>query len=119
MLKRKPIGANQKAIERWVATNRMTIEIFTAYWQKVSADLAFPLTQAGDEASYAEWEDENGWKIQGMRKPDGIVRTIRPDGWIREATYYEDKPHGLCFSWYDHPTVAFIATIFDHGKQKA
>ena len=60
MLNRKPIGANKKAIARWEATNRMTIEIFKAFWQKVSPDLSFPGMQAGDDASYAEWMDTEG-----------------------------------------------------------
>ena len=123
MLKRKPIGANQKATARWEATNRMTIEIFKAFWQKVGPHLEFPLTQAGDDASYAEWEDEDGFKYQGMRKADGamhgIVRTFySSDGCIEEATYCEDKLHGLCFFWGDYDW-AFVAIIYDHGEKKA
>ena len=104
----------------------MTFEIFFAFWQKVGPDLEFPGTQAGDDASYVEWTDEyNGCKFQGMRKPDGgqkhgIVRTISNDGdFIEEATYYQDKLHGLCFAWLDRPTVAFEAEIYDHGQVKA
>ena len=81
MLKSKPIGADEDAIANWEASNRMTIEIFKAFWQRVSPDLEFPLTQAGDEASHAAWTDEYGSECQGMRKPGdgqkhGIVRTI-------------------------------------------
>ena len=124
MLKRKPIGANQKVTARWEATNRMIIEIFKAFWQKVSPDLEFPLTQAGDAASYAEWEDSY-CKYQGTRKPDGgqkhgIVRTIFNDGSIAEATYCEDMPHGLSFTWLnDINFFAFDASIWDHGERKA
>ena len=106
MLNRKPIGANQKVTARWEASNRMTIQIFKAFWHKVSPHLEFPLTQAGDDASCVEWGNDYR-KFQGMRKPDGgqkhgIVRTINKYGrCIREATWYEDKPHGLCFEWYD------------------
>ena len=104
----------------------MTIEMFKAYWQKVSPDLlslSFPGTKAGDEASYTEWSDEGGNKCYGMREPDGakhgIVRTIYVDGdWIREATYCEDKPHGLSFVWRKY-LVAFEAAIYDHGQAKA
>ena len=100
----------------------MTFEIFLAFWQKVSAHLEFPGTQAGEDASYSEWTEGNH-KFYGMRKvgggqKHGIVRTIR-DGSITEATYYEDKQHGLIFVWYDHPSVAFQATIYDHGNLKA
>ena len=40
----------------------MTIEMFTAFWQKVSPDLEFPGMQAGGEATYAEWMDKYGDK---------------------------------------------------------
>ena len=81
----------------------MTIQIFLSFWQKVGLDLEFPEMQAGDAASYTEWEDEYGYKCQGMRKPDGgqkhgIVRTIGSWG-IVEATFFEDKRHGLYFFW--------------------
>ena len=122
MLKSKPIGANQKATERWEATNRMTIEIFKAFWQRVSPDLEFPLTQAGVDASPAEWT-KGIYKFQGTRKSDnakhGIVRTFSDDGSISEQTYCEDKPHGLSFVWNKYDFIAFEAFIFDHGKQKA
>ena len=80
--------------------------------------------EAGDEASYNEWEDENGNKCQGARKLDGarhgIVRKIDSDGgWIEEATWYEDKLHGLSFTWLNGNYIAFEARIYDHGKQKA
>ena len=98
----------------------MTIEIFKAFWQKVSPHLEFPLTQAGDEASHVEWED-NGDMYQGMRKlggaRHGIVRTINPGGSIREATYCNDEMHGLSFFWGDY--TAFTAAIYDHGQLKA
>ena len=121
MLKSKPIGAGKKATERWEATNRMTIEIFKAFWQKVSPHLEFPLTQAGDEASPAAWTDEYGIKYQGMRNAggakQGVVRAIDSDGYfIEEATYCNDEMHGLCFIWMDN---AFQAGIYDHGQEKA
>ena len=124
MLKSKPIGTNQKAIERWEATKRMTIEMFKAFWQRVGPHLPFPGTQAGDDASYAEWTDWDGNKYQGTRKPGdgqkhGIVRSIYL-GRIREATYYQDKLHGLSFEWLDDSYYpAFIAEIYDHGERKA
>ena len=62
MLKTKPIGANQKATERWEATNRMTIEILKAFWQKFSPDSLSLTIEAGDEASYNEWTDKLGRK---------------------------------------------------------
>ena len=124
MLKSKPTEANKKAIARWEATNRMTIEIFKAFWQKVSPDLEFPGMQAGEEASYVEWQDSDGDKFQGMRKAGaakhGIVRSISKYGSIREATWYEDKLHGLSFWWpNDYHPIAFIARIYDHGEEKA
>ena len=107
----------------------MTIQIFLSFWQKVSPHLEFPLTQAGDDASYnSEWEGKDfleDCKFQGMRKADdqkhGIVRTIY-QYCIEEATWYEDKRHGLCFFWdkdNNYSTVAFRAYIFDHGQMKA
>ena len=59
MLNRKPIGAHERTIANWEATNRMTIEMFKTFWQKASPHLEFPSTQAGDEASYAEWEGKD------------------------------------------------------------
>ena len=82
----------------------MTIKIFKAFWQKVSPDLEFPWTQAGDQASYTEWEDSDGGKCYGTRKlglKHGIVRTIWGDDCISEATYYEDEEHGLSFTWFN------------------
>ena len=122
MLKSKPIGANQKAIANWEASNRMTIEIFLSFWQEVGADLEFPGTQAGEDASYVEWQDVYG-KNYGMRKPGGdqkhgIVRAISNDGrFIQEDTYYDDEPHGLCFTWTrGYHSIAFGAAIYDHGE---
>ena len=51
-------------------------------------------------------------KVGGAKH--GIVRTIYNWG-IREATFYEDEPHGLSFTWYSYNT-AYSATIYDHGK---
>ena len=106
MLTSKPTEADEKSIANWEASNRMTFEIFFAFWQKASPDLEFPGTQAGEDASYSEWTDGAGDKCYGMRKPGGgqkhgIVRTIRPGNFIEESTYYEDKPHGLSFFWTD------------------
>ena len=102
----------------------LTFEIFFAFWQKVSPDLAFPEMQAGDEASYVEWTGERGIKHQGTRKAGarhGIIRTIGNDGlWIEEATFYEDKRHGLAFVWRgENYTNAFTSIIYDHGERKA
>ena len=87
MLNSKPIGADKLATERWEATNRMAVRIFNAFWQNVSPKLAFPGSQAGDDASYAEWA-EGSWKHYGMRKAGGakhgIVRSIYYDGNIYE-----------------------------------
>ena len=58
MLKSKPTGVNQKVTANWEATNRMTIQIFLSFWQKVGPDLTI---EAG-EASYNEWTDKNGSK---------------------------------------------------------
>ena len=119
MLISQPTGAGKVAIAKWNLTNRMTIEIFKEFWQKVSPEsLAI---EAGDKASYNEWEDEDGNKNQGMRKADtarhGIVRTIGDD-FIREATYYDDEMHGLCFAWFEG-NYTFRADIFDQGQLKA
>ena len=84
--------------------------------------MPFPGTKAGDEASYATWEDSDGWKYFGMRElglKHGIVRTISNDGWIKEETWYENKNHGLSFVWTNYSYGAFYATIYDHGDQKA
>ena len=90
MLINKPIGADEDAIRRWVATNRMSVDIFFAFWQKVTPELEFPGTQAGDEVSYAEWT-KGRYKYQGTRnaggQKHGIVRTIEPGDWIEEVTY--------------------------------
>ena len=130
MLKSKPIGDDEVAIEKWEATNRMTIEIFKAFWQKVSPRLSFPGMQAGDDASFNEWEGKGSFgedcKFQGMRKlgggqKHGIARAISNDGrFIEEATYCDDKVHGLSFTWRANNTyTAFTAEIYDHGEIKA
>ena len=49
----------------------------------------------------------------------GIVRTIFHDGSIREATYCENKLHGLSFIWDESTFYAFQASIYDHGQFKA
>ena len=124
MLKSKPIGADERAIANWEATNMLTIEMFKTFWQKVSPDLEFPWTQAGDEASYAEWTAKmygRDCKFQGARKPGaakhGIVRNIGRS-FIREATFYEDKLHGLSFYWgKDGYTTAFVAIIYNHDER--
>ena len=59
-----------------------------------------------------------------MRKPGGarhgIVRIIDSKyDFITEATYYENKPHGLSFTWDNDPDIAFVATIYDQGEFKA
>ena len=101
----------------------LTVGIFFAFWQKVSPDLAFPVKQAGDDASYTEWT-EGRKKCYGMRKVGGakygIFRTIWSNGTIHEATYspyYENKLHGLSFTWNCY-TNAFLASIYDHGEEK-
>ena len=98
----------------------LTVDIFFAFWQKVSPDLAFPVKQAGDEASYNKWT-EGSMKYYGTRKlgqKHGIVRTIAAD-FITEATWYENKRHGLAFTWFNDNLFAFMAKIFDHGEFKA
>ena len=98
----------------------MTVERFTAFWRKVSPDLSFPGTKAGEEPTYNEWADGNGNKFQGMREPGGakhgIVRTIYPNGCIEEATYCNDEMHGMSFFWFNDDYNAFIARIYDHGQ---
>ena len=82
MLTSKPTGADEEAIAKWEASNRMTFEIFLSFWQKVSPDLTIESFwhEAGEEASYSEWTEDNGYKCYGMRNADGqkhgIVRTI-------------------------------------------
>ena len=98
MLISLPNGAGEKEIERWMATNRMSVEKFKACWQTVSPDLHFPGTIASDDITYTEWAGKNEYgdacKFQGMWNAaglkSGIVRMIGPD-FIVEATYFEDK----------------------------
>ena len=79
MLVKKPIGADEKSTALWEATNPMTFEIHTAFFNKVSPDVTFSGTEASDDAACDEWE-EGDCKFQGTRKADavrhGIVRTI-------------------------------------------
>ena len=126
MMNSKPTGAGKVATDRWKATNRVTIEIFKAYWQNVSPHLLFPGTKAGDDATYYEWEEKkygDTWKHYGTRNvyfaKHGIVRIISKYYWINEATYFEDKPHGLWFAWNNNKHPAFEAGIYDHGEEKA
>ena len=90
--------------------------------------MPMPGTEAGDEAPYVEWEakdaDGNVCKYFGMRNAaglkSGIVRTIDCVGTIEEATFFEDKRHGLSFWWTNNSySNAFEANIFEHGEQKA
>ena len=103
----------------------MTVEMFKAFWQNVSPELSFPGTKAGDDVSYGFWEDDDmmgsRWMYQGTRKAvrHGIVRQMVSStcAWITEATYYDNKEHGLSFSWNDNSSDdSFSAFIFDHGK---
>ena len=123
MLSRKPTKpANEGAIAHWDLTKPLTSETYHAFWKRVTAHLPMPGTEAGDEASYSEWKEGNE-TYQGMRNAaglkSGIVRKIDSYGNINESTYLKDKLHGLCFWWYNHPTVAFTTYIFEHGEQKA
>ena len=66
----------------WNLTNRMTVEMFKAFWQQTSPYLEFPLTQAGGNASYAEWEDIDGRKYglaccQNALKISTVIRFVR------------------------------------------
>ena len=61
MLNTKPVGSIKKVIDRWEATNPMTIEIFKAYWQKISPQLRFPGTKASEYSTYTEWAEDD-WK---------------------------------------------------------
>ena len=131
MLVSQPIGANKDATDNWNASNRTTVGMFTAFWQQASLDLSNPPgTEAGDDASYHEWEDKNGVKCYGSMKFEaavfnflkhGIVRTISkgPFGSITEATYFADKKHGLSFEWLGGYGGAFQASIYNHGEAKA
>ena len=109
MLISLPNSKDEKTIERWMATNMLTFDIFKAFWQKVSPHLPMP---GSDEASYLEWEVKDKWgrksKFFGMRNAaglkSGIVRTVDSRGCIREETFFEDKKHGLCFWWIDNST---------------
>ena len=125
MLTSKPTGIGKVVTDKWEATNRMSFETFLTFWKKVSPDLNLPGSQAGDDISYAEWTESIYCKYQGMQKPGGakhgIVREIGGH-WITEATYFEDKRHGLSFTWLDfgdHDEVAFEAHIYNHGEKVA
>ena len=105
MLISLPNGSNKKAFERWMATNTLTFDIFKAFWQEVSPHLHFPGTKAGDDVTCTEWT-EGIRTYQGMRKADGakhgVIRSVYNNSYngnIREATYFEDKRHGLTFTW--------------------
>ena len=124
MLISQPIGAGEAETANWKRTNRMIVDIFNAYWKKVSPHFPMPGSKAGDEGSYSEWTDSNGDKCQGMRRTDGakhgIVRSICNGRCrITEATYLEDKLHGLCFQWINIEDWAFMATIYNRGNNKA
>ena len=59
MLISLPNLEDEIAIKRWKATNTLTFDIFKAFWQKASPHLPMPGSEAGDEASYLEWEEED------------------------------------------------------------
>ena len=128
MLLRRPTKANSDAIANWDSTNRLTVDIFNAYWLKVSAHLSMPGSMAGDGASYCDWDgrvDGIACKHFGTRRADGakhgVIRSVTSkSGNIEEATWYENKRHGLSFFWGEFINyTAFVAKIFEHGKQKA
>ena len=102
----------------------LTFDIFKAFWQDVSPDLHFPGTIVGDDATYTEWK-KGSYTYQGMRKAGGakhgVIREVRSRliNSIYETTYFEDKKHGLSFGWYNDYDYAFVAQIFEHGKEKA
>ena len=75
MLLKRPTNAGSNALSRWDSTNRLTVEIFNAYWQKVTPDLPMPGSMAGDEVSCVEWK-ESGNTYQGMRRADGAKHGV-------------------------------------------
>ena len=63
-----PTGANNT----YQNTKRLTIGTFKKSWLKMTSNLQFPGTEAGNEVTYGEWEEDDK-KFQGMRK-NGIVK---------------------------------------------
>ena len=123
MLHKRPTEADRVATANWDSTN-LTVEIFNIFWKKISPDLAMPGTMAGDVASCVEWKGKNNWgddcKYFGTRKADGakhgVIRSVS-EYCINEATYFEDKKHGLSFVWWTDNTLS--GYIYEHGKEKA
>jgi hypothetical protein len=74
----------------------MSVEVFTRFWRRV--DPSNPLfTKTNLE--YQKWR-ANGITNYGMKDkvtglPHGIVRQVKPGGWIHESTFKDGKLHGL------------------------
>ena len=103
LINKQPTGADASTIATWSNSKRQTIDHHKKGWAKMTPDVPFPGTEAGDQVSYAEWE-EDGYKWQGMRKAGGVkhglVRQIRPD-YVEDATWNNNEQNGLSLYWFN------------------
>ena len=84
----------------------------------MTPDVPFPGTEAGDEVSYAEWE-EGGLKWQGMKKANGvkhgIVRKIYSN-FVEDATWNNNKMNGLSLLWLNDGKI--YARLYKNGSNE-
>ena len=74
LINKKPTGTTANTITTW-SNSKRNIEHYKKGWAKMTPDVPFPGTEAGDEVSYTEWE-EGGSKWQGMKKANGVKHGI-------------------------------------------
>ena len=132
------------AIENWFTTRRLTIDFFKKGWYRPeiwgeqksialfdrerckysvwsndgSQRDIFKQTGVGAEKEPISTWRNTGTRCEGMRHRDGqrhgIVREIKHNGNISEATYRYDKLHGICV--YYRVDGILIVSLHTYGK---
>ena len=96
----------------------MAVEQFERFWRKVEPNK--PMF-AHKNLEYAKWR-ANGITNYGMRDAEtglahGIVRQVKPNGWVHESSFKEGKLHGLSRQVLGGGEV--WVELHQHGEEKA
>lgn len=96
MLRSIPDGASEDHRALWRKIKPLSVEQLERFWRKVEPNN--PLF-SNSNLEYQKWKS-NGIVNYGMRDKTtglayGIVRQVKPSGWIHESTFKDGKLHGL------------------------
>jgi len=99
----------------------MSVEQYERFWRKVEPDSPLFVNEHVVNLEYAEWK-QNGIMHYGMRDKTtglshGIVRQVKPNGWVHESTFKEGKLHGLSRQILGGSDV--WVELFQNGQEKA